>query len=55
MNIYRVQSREDWERLKLILAGQAFFKFDPIQGYLIKMSSILAQKLEKSNIKLILQ
>ena len=42
MSIYKTENRELWEKLKIVLAGKAFFRFDPVDGYLIKMSDNVA-------------
>lgn len=42
MTIYKTENKELWEKLKIILTGIAFFRFDPVDGYLIKMSDNVA-------------
>lgn len=50
MEVYKVESQELWYKLKEALAGIAFFRFDPVDGYYIKMSNASYQQINKQGI-----
>jgi hypothetical protein len=52
MQIYKIESQEVYQKLREILAGIAFFRFDPVDGYFVKMYKSTYQQLEKQGITL---
>ena len=52
MNVYKIESQELYYKLKEFLVGIAFFRFDPVDGYFIKMTKTTYQQLEKQGITL---
>lgn len=52
MNVYKIESQELYYKLKEFLGGIAFFRFDPVDGYFIKMTKTTFQQLEKQGITL---